>query len=77
VRGYVAARANDSDLRDAYNLSVQELGRFRALHLEYAARYIYRQQQKSAANPVAIGTGGTPFMEYLEEHRQTTLQHLL
>jgi indoleamine 2,3-dioxygenase len=77
VRGYVAARPSDSELRDTYNLCVQELGRFRALHLDFAASYIYRQQQKNLANPVAIGTGGTPFMEYLEEHRQTTLRHLL
>ncbi len=47
------------------------------LHLEYADRYIHQQHQKSAANPSEVGTGGTPFMQYLEEHRETTLRHLL
>jgi hypothetical protein len=43
------------------------------LHLHYGATYIQQQHERSAANRTAIGTGGTPFMVYLEEHRQTTL----
>ena len=76
LRGYIRMRA-DEELREAYNGCLEELEAFRALHLHYAAAYIQRQHERSAANPTAVGTGGTPFMEYLEEHRRTTLRHLL
>ena len=65
------------DLHDAYNDSLKQMERFRALHRGYAATYIMQQHERSAANPTGVGTGGTPFMQYLEEHRQTTLKHLL
>lgn len=77
IRAYILARQNDSDLREAYNNCVEQLERFRRLHLEYAAAYIQRQHERSAANPTDVGTGGTPFMRYLEEHRRTTERHLL
>jgi indoleamine 2,3-dioxygenase len=77
VRRYVMERVSDSPLREAYNRCVLALARFRALHLEYADRYIHQQHEKNAANPTGLGTGGTPFMQYLEEHRATTMGHTL
>jgi indoleamine 2,3-dioxygenase len=47
------------------------------LHLEYAAAYIFRQAQTDAKNPHAVGTGGTPFMEYLKKHRDETAENLV
>ncbi len=57
--------------------AVEALEAFRSLHLEYAAAYIFRQAQTDAKNPHAVGTGGTPFMEYLKKHRDETAEHRL
>ncbi|MDP2676093.1 MAG: hypothetical protein Q8O83_00170 [bacterium] len=46
--------------------------KFRTLHLEYSHRYIFAHQQKNAANPTQVGTGGTPFPVYLKKHRDET-----
>ena len=51
------------------------LTRFRAIHLEFADRYIHRQAKSDANNPHDVGTGGTPFMPYLEKHRLGTTKH--
>ncbi len=64
-------------LRQLYDECVSLVERFRSLHLEYAATYIFKQAQTEASNPSAIGTGGTPFMKYLKKHRDETTQHLL
>jgi len=61
----------DGDLREGYNACVHELFRFRAKHLEYAATYIHKQTAQHH-NATAVGTGGTPFMEYLAKHRDET-----
>lgn len=64
-------------LTDSYNACVDALARFRALHLEYAAAYIFRQAESGVENPHALGTGGTPFMPYLTKHRdETSLRRL-
>jgi indoleamine 2,3-dioxygenase len=76
VRPFVE-RARRSALTELYNACVEGIERFRSLHLEYAARYIFRQAQTDDKNPHAVGTGGTPFMPYLTKHRDETAQHRL
>jgi indoleamine 2,3-dioxygenase len=75
IRSY--ASAGDSEVREADNKCLLALERFRGLHLHYASTYIQQQHERGSANPTDVGTVGTPFMGYLEEHRQTTLRHLL
>ena len=78
VRKYVMKRGEtDTPLMDAYNRCVNQLAAFRSKHLEYAANYIFKQAQQSAANPTGVGTGGTPFMPYLTKHRDESSQHLI
>jgi len=62
-------------LTDLYNACLEGMERFRSLHLEYAAGYIFRQAQTDDKNPHAVGTGGTPFMPYLTKHRDETAMH--
>jgi indoleamine 2,3-dioxygenase len=64
-------------LRELYNHNVQLIERFRQTHLSYAASYIQKQHQLSAGNPNAVGTGGTPFMQYLKKHHDETTTFLL
>jgi indoleamine 2,3-dioxygenase len=59
-------------LTSAYNACTQAVENFRSLHLEYAAKYIFHQAQTDSKNPHAVGTGGTPFMQYLKKHREDT-----
>jgi indoleamine 2,3-dioxygenase len=74
VRPFVQ-QCRRSGLTELYNSCIEEIERFRSLHLEYAARYIFRQVQTDDKNPHAVGTGGTPFMPYLTKHREETAQH--
>lgn len=67
-RGHVA---------ESYNRCVELIATFRKEHLHYAATYIRGQRQGSVANPIAIGTGGTPFMRYLADHVNATRDHRL
>jgi indoleamine 2,3-dioxygenase len=69
--------ASSPTLKELYNQCVHWVERFRTKHLEYAAQYIARQHQMSAANPTEVGTGGTPFMPYLAKHRDETQAHKL
>jgi indoleamine 2,3-dioxygenase len=80
VRGSVrhfVQRSEHPGLIAIYNACVEELESFRTLHLEYAAKYIFHQAQTDPKNPHAVGTGGTPFMQYLKKHRDETHQHVL
>jgi indoleamine 2,3-dioxygenase len=71
VRPFVQ-RSGRPSLTSAYNACAEAVESFRALHLEYAAKYIFHQAQTDAKNPHAVGTGGTPFMQYLKKHRDET-----
>ncbi len=64
-------------LREIYNHCLELLHEFRAIHFRYAAHYIQKQSQTSGGNPTDIGTGGTPFMEYLRQHKAETERHFL
>lgn len=71
VRDYVKNHYQQHPaLRDVYNECIDLVVRFRLTHLKYAAQYIQKQSQSSAANPAEIGTGGTPFMSYLKKHEE-------
>ena len=65
-----------SKLTSLYNDCLEEIRAFRAMHLEYAGTYIFKQAQ--IKNPFGrggstiTGTGGTPFMAYLKKHRDET-----
>jgi indoleamine 2,3-dioxygenase len=74
VRAAVLA-CGDAELNVVYSDALRWLESFRSTHLDFAARYIARQTQTSAANPTAVGTGGTPFMPYLRKHRDETGRH--
>lgn len=76
VRAFVE-RSGRSSLTSAYNACMEAVENFRSLHLEYAARYIFHQAQTDPKNPHAVGTGGTPFMQYLKKHRDETGQSRL
>ena len=63
-------------LTSLFNDCLEEIRAFRAMHLEYAGTYIFKQAQ--IKNPFGrggstiTGTGGTPFMAYLKKHRDET-----
>jgi indoleamine 2,3-dioxygenase len=71
VRAFVQ-RSGGQGLTSAFNACAGALEDFRSLHLEYAASYIFHQAQTNPKNPHAVGTGGTPFMDYLKKHRDET-----
>ncbi len=62
------------ELWSAYCACVDLLAQFREIHIGYADSYINRQHQTSMTNPTAVGTGGTPFMTYLQKHLDETRQ---
>ncbi|NOT95242.1 MAG: hypothetical protein HOP00_02875 [Nitrospira sp.] len=75
LSGYVRDRTvSRPDLWTAYCRCVDLLAQFRDIHIGYADSYIHRQHQSHASNPTAVGTGGTPFMTYLQKHLDETRQ---
>lgn len=73
LSGYVRDRKTcHRDLWAAYCSCVDLLAQFREIHIGYADSYIHRQSQTHASNPTAVGTGGTPFMTYLQKHLDET-----
>ncbi len=78
LRKYIFEKTDRKNrFKKLYNDCVQLVTQFRHTHLSYAARYIQKQSQTSLANPTTIGTGGTPFMEYLRKHLTETEKFLL
>jgi len=78
LASYVRNRkSRTSDLWAAYCACVDLLAKFREIHIGYADSYIHRQHQSHASNPTAVGTGGTPFMQYLQKHLDETKQALI
>jgi indoleamine 2,3-dioxygenase len=78
VRRFVVEQgSSDKALLEVYNECVHWVELFRTKHLEYAKDYIFKQHQQSATNPHAVGTGGTPFVPYLEKHRDETQEATL
>ncbi len=78
LSGYVRDRKfRHSELWTAYCACVDLLAQFRETHISYADSYIHRQHQAYAGNPTAVGTGGTPFMTYLQKHLDETKQAIL
>jgi indoleamine 2,3-dioxygenase len=77
LSGYVRDRkSHRPELWTAYGACVDLLAQFREIHIGYADSYIHRQHQTHASNPTAVGTGGTPFMVYLQKHLDETRQVL-
>lgn len=75
LSGYVHDRKQrHPKLWSAYCACVDLLAKFREIHIGYADSYINRQHQTSTTNPTAVGTGGTPFMTYLQKHLDETRQ---
>lgn len=73
LSGYVREqKARHPELWKAYCACVDLLAQFREIHIGYADSYIHRQSQSHASNPTAVGTGGTPFMTYLQKHLDET-----
>jgi indoleamine 2,3-dioxygenase len=78
LAGYVRDRKlRTPDLWTAYCACVDLLAQFREIHIGYADSYIHRQHQSHASNPTAVGTGGTPFMPYLQKHLDETKQAII
>ncbi len=77
LRNFVKNRLHQwPKLTDLYNDCVSIMEKFRTQHLKLAARYI-NQQATKVNNNKGIGTGGTPFMQYLKKHRDQCTLHLL
>tara|TARA_B100000287_G_scaffold227272_1_gene214356 strand:- start:68 stop:988 length:921 start_codon:yes stop_codon:yes gene_type:complete len=52
-----------------------EVKKFRNTHLIYAKDYIHTQSEEAKTNSNSVGTGGTPFMQYLEKHLNETVRN--
>lgn len=75
VHKYVTENANKYvGIAEQYNACMEQNHQFRAMHLDFARDYIYKQAEK-LSSPTQTGTGGTPFMKYLDQHCQDILAH--
>ena len=70
IRKMVIELKNKS-LTDDYNHCIEQIWKFRNLHFEYAVKYIHEK----VTDPT--GTGGTPFMKWLDQLTQETEAHFL
>jgi|TARA_B000000477_G_scaffold123593_1_gene129381 indoleamine 2,3-dioxygenase len=71
-RKNVVADIDDED-KNLIAQIIKEVHIFRNKHLEYARIYIYEQSLTNDSNSNIVGTGGTPFMKYLDKHLQETV----
>lgn len=75
VHQYVLIHAKTHPaLAEWYNACMDQNHRFREMHLNYAKDYIFKQAEK-LASPTQTGTGGTPFVKYLDQHCKDILAH--
>src|SRR3989338_4539739 len=78
LRTFVLEQQKDNHpLKEVYNACIAGVDQFRKTHLDFAKAYIFEQAQKSVANPTQVGTGGTPFVPYLQKHWEETRGHKL
>lgn len=77
TRTFVQSHTSEPGLLDSYNACVEWVDKFRTKHLEFAVSYIANQAQRDPANPSQVGTGGTPFVQYLTKHRDETGTHAI
>jgi indoleamine 2,3-dioxygenase len=76
IRDYLLTLA-DSGLNEQYNRCIEGLGRFREEHLAISIEYIQKPARQQASLRGEHGTGGSPFVGYLEKHRKETFANLL
>jgi indoleamine 2,3-dioxygenase len=72
-----ASSAGDAALLDTYNQCIDALGSFRDKHLQISIDFIQRPAKQQASNRGEHGTGGSPFVGYLEKHRKETFINIL
>ncbi len=64
--------AANKELGVLFNKCVGWIEKFREKHLEYAVSYIESQKETALGNPTKVGTGATPYVEYLRRHKEHT-----
>lgn len=74
IRDYIQ-NFREEGLVEQYDRCIEELGRFRAKHLEISVEYIHKPAQRQASSRGEHGTGGSPFVGYLKKHREETFAH--
>jgi indoleamine 2,3-dioxygenase len=88
LRDFAAANTSMPELGDAYNIAVNELRKFRDIHIQIIGRYIitparqYRPKEYTGCNlavatsaspdKVLHGTGGTKLLPFLRQSRDET-----
>ncbi len=69
LRRYLSQSGN-TELKDAYNSTLENMSRFRGQHLEWANIYIAQKAKRMEAK---YGTGNTEFLVWLQELKDETL----
>jgi indoleamine 2,3-dioxygenase len=71
IRAAVLRHPGNQSLAETYNESLRQVLEFRRLHFHYATTYI----AEKVSNP--LGTGGTVFMDWLNQLIRETEQQLV